>query len=60
MKRTVIGAVWGMVFYLIGSSIVSAIAGSQALDPWRPFIALVAAALAVAGSWKGFLPGTRH
>ena len=60
MKRTVIGAVWGMVLYLIGYSLVGALLGSLAAEPWRPIIALLAAALAATGSWKGWLPGTQN
>jgi len=53
------GAIWGMILYLVGHAIVSLIVGSPAVDAWRPVIALVAATLASAGSWKGWLPGTR-
>ena len=35
------------------------IVGRPAVDAWQPLIALVAATLASAGSWKGWLPGTR-
>ena len=60
MKRTMIGAVWGMIFYLLGHAIVDLIVGSPAVDAWRPLIALVAATLASVGSWNGWLPGTRN
>ena len=60
MKRMVMGALWGMGFYLCGTVVADAIAGSQAVDPWRHAIALGAAALAAIGSWKGWLPGTRN
>ena len=59
MRRAIIGALWGMIFYLLGHVIVGLIVGSPAVDAWRPLIALVAATLAAAGSWKGWLPGTR-
>jgi hypothetical protein len=59
MKRTMVGALWGMIFYLIGHAIVGVMVGSLAVDAWRPWIALVAATLASAGSWKGWLPGTQ-
>jgi hypothetical protein len=48
-----------MIFYLLGHVVVGLIVGSQAVDGWRPLIALVAATLAAAGSWKGWLPGTQ-
>jgi hypothetical protein len=38
---------------------VGLIVGSPAVDAWRPLIALVAASPASAGSWQGWLPGTR-
>ena len=60
MRRAIIGALWGMIFYLLGHAIVGLIVGSPAVDGWRPLIALVAATLAAAGSWKGWLPGTRN
>jgi pyroglutamyl-peptidase len=60
MKRTMVGALWGMIFYLVGHAIVGVIVGSLAVDAWRPWIALVAATLASAGSWKGWLPGTQN
>jgi hypothetical protein len=59
MKRTMMGGLWGMIFYLAGHAIVGLIVGSPAVDGWRPWIALVAATLASAGSWKGWLPGTQ-
>jgi hypothetical protein len=59
VKRTLVGAVWGMILYLIIYSIAGVILGGAA-ESWRPTIALVAAALAAAGSWKGWLPGTRN
>lgn len=59
MRRAMLGALWGMILYLVGHAIVSLIVGSPAVDAWRPVIALVAATLASAGSWKGWLPGTR-
>jgi len=59
MKRTMVGALWGMVFYLVVHGIIGLIVGSPAADSWRPWAALVAAALAAAGSWKGWLPGTQ-
>ena len=59
MRRAIIGALWGMIFYLLGHAIVGLIVGSPVVDAWRPLIALVAATLAAAGSWKGWLPGTR-
>ncbi len=60
MRRAMLGALWGMILYLVGHAIVSLIVGSPAVDAWRPVIALVAATLASAGSWKGWLPGTRN
>jgi hypothetical protein len=54
-----VGALWGMILYLVGHAIVGLIVGSPAVDAWRPLIALVAAALASTGSWKGWLPGTQ-
>ena len=60
VKRTLVGAVWGMILYLIIYSIAGMILGGAAAESWRPTIALVAAALAAAGSWKGWLPGTRN
>jgi hypothetical protein len=60
MKRPMIGALWGMIFYLFGHAIVGLMVGSPAVDAWRPLIALVAASLASAGSWQGWLPGTRN
>ena len=59
MRRAIIGALWGMLFYLVGSAVVGLIVGRPAVDAWQPLIALVAAILASAGSWKGWLPGTR-
>jgi hypothetical protein len=59
MRRTMVGALWGMILYLVGHAIVGLIVGSPAVDAWRPLIALVAAALASAGSWQGWLPGTQ-
>ena len=59
MRRAMLGALWGMILYLVGHAIVSLIVGSPAVDAWRPVIALVAATLASGGSWKGWLPGTR-
>ena len=59
MRRAMLGALWGMILYLVGHAIVSLIVGSPAVDAWRPVMALVAATLASAGSWKGWLPGTR-
>ena len=59
VKRTLLGAVWGMILYLLIYSITVAILGSTAAESWRPAIALVAATLAAAGSWKGWLPGTK-
>jgi hypothetical protein len=49
-----------MIFYLFGHAIVGLMVGSPAVDAWRPLIALVAASLASAGSWHGWLPGTRN
>jgi hypothetical protein len=60
MRRTMVGALWGMILYLVGHAIVGLIVGSPAVDAWRPLIALVAAALAATGSWKGWLPGTQN
>jgi hypothetical protein len=60
MRRTMVGALWGMIFYLAGHAIIGLIVGSPGVDSWRPWIALVAAALASAGSWKGWLPGTQN
>ena len=60
VKRTLVGAVWGMILYLLIYSIAGAILGTAAAESWRPIIAVVAAALAAAGSWKGWLPGTRN
>lgn len=59
MRRTMVGALWGMIFFLAGHAIVGLIVGSPGVDAWRPLIALVAATLASAGSWKGWLPGTQ-
>ena len=59
MKRTMIGALWGMIFYLFGHAVVGLMVGSPAVDAWRPWIALAAAGLASAGSWQRWLPGTR-
>ena len=59
MRRAMLGALWGMILYLVGHAIVGLIVGSPAVDAWRPVIALVAATLASAGSWKGWLPGTQ-
>ena len=59
MRRTIVGALWGMILYLVGHVIVGSIVGSPAVDGWRPLIALLAATLASAGSWKGWLPGTQ-
>jgi uncharacterized membrane protein YdjX (TVP38/TMEM64 family) len=60
MRRAMMGALWGMILYLIIYSIAGAILGGAATESWRPTIALIAAALAAAGSWKGWLPGTRN
>ena len=60
MRRAMMGALWGMIFYLVGHAIVGLIVGSPAVDAWRPLIALVAATLVSAGSWQGWLPGTRN
>jgi hypothetical protein len=60
MKRTMISALWGMIFYLFGHAVVGLIVGSPAVDAWRPLIALVAVTLASVGSWKGWLPRTRN
>ena len=46
-----------MILYLLIYSIAGAILGSAAAESWRPTIALVAAALAAAGSWKGWFAG---
>ena len=59
MRRAIIGALWGMLFYLVGNAAVGLIVGRPVVDAWQPLIALVAATLASAGSWKGWLPGTR-
>lgn len=59
MRRAIIGALWGMLFYLVGNAVVGLIVGRPVVDAWQPLIALVAAILASAGSWKGWLPGTR-
>lgn len=59
MRRAIIGALWGMLFYLVGNAAVGLIVGRPVVDAWQPLIALVAASLASAGSWKGWLPGTR-
>jgi hypothetical protein len=40
----------GMILYLLIYSIAGAILGSAAAESWRPTIAVVAAALAAAGS----------
>ena len=48
MRRAMMGALWGMILYLVGHAIVSLIVGSPAVDAWRPVIALVAATLASA------------
>lgn len=50
MRRTMMGALWGMILYLLGHAVVGLIVGSPAVDDWRPLIVLVAAALASAGS----------
>ena len=57
MRRAIIGALWGMILYLLGHAIVGLIVEEPVVDGWRPSIALVAATLASAGSWKGWLPG---
>ena len=49
----------GDVFYLVGNAVVGLIVGRLVVDAWQPLIALVAATLASAGSWKGWLPGTQ-
>jgi hypothetical protein len=54
MRRAMMGAIWGMILYLVGHAIVSLIVGSPAVDAWRPVIALVAATLASGGNWKGW------
>ena len=53
MKRALVGAVWGMILYLIIYSIAGAILGGAAAESWRPTIALVAAALAAGVAGKG-------
>ena len=58
MRRMIIGAVWGMALYLFSMIVAGAIVGRQVVEPWSPIIALSAAGLAAAGSWKGWLPGT--
>ena len=58
MKRAMMGALWGMLLYLIGHAIVGLIVGNPAVDTWRPLIALGAATLAFVGSRQGWLPGT--
>ncbi len=60
MKRFLIGAVWGAMFYVLGYVLVGVIVEPPVMDSWNPVIALTAAALAAAGSWKGWLPGTRN
>jgi hypothetical protein len=57
MKRFLIGAIWGVIFYVLGFILVGAIVGAQAVDSWNPVIALIAAALAAAGAWKGWCCG---
>ena len=57
MRRTMVGAIWGMILFLVGYSIVEAIVGGPTAETWRPSIALVAATIAAAGCWKGWLPG---
>ena len=59
MRKMIAGIVWGMALYLLGGLVVGVFTGSQAADALRPAIALVAAAVAAAGSWKGLLPGAR-
>ena len=59
MRRAIIGALWGMLFYFVGNAVVGLIVGRPVVDSWQPLIALVAATLASAGSWKGWLPGTQ-
>ena len=58
MRRMIMGAVWGMALYLFSMVVAGAIVGRQAVESWSPIIAFSAAALAAAGSWKGWLPGT--
>ena len=36
MRRAMLGALWGMILYLVGHAIVSLIVGSPAVDAWRP------------------------
>jgi len=60
MKRFLIGAVWGAMFYVLGYVLVGAIVEPPVMDSWNPIIALTAAVLAAAGSRKGWLPGTRN
>ena len=57
MRRAIIGALWGMIFYLLGHVIVGLIVGSPAVDAWRPLIALVAATLAVRGKLERVAAG---
>ena len=59
MRRLVFGALWGVVFYILGYFLVRAVVGSEAVDAYQFIISLVAATLAAAGSWRGFLPGTK-
>jgi hypothetical protein len=58
MRRMIMGAVWGMALYLFSMVVAGAIVGRQTVESWSPIIAFSAAALAAAGSWKGWLPGT--
>ena len=60
MKRFLIGAVWGAMFYVLGYVLVGAIVEFLVMDSWNPIIALTAAVLAAVGSWKGWLPGMRN
>ena len=57
MRRAIIGALWGMLFYLVGSAVVGLIVGRSAVDAWQPLIALVAATLASAIEWTIESPG---
>jgi membrane protein DedA with SNARE-associated domain len=59
MKRFLISALWGVIFYFLGYVLVATLVEAPAMDAWNPLIALIAAILAAAGSWKGWLPGTR-
>jgi hypothetical protein len=59
MKRMIMGAVWGMILYILGTVVAGLIGDGQTAEASRLLIAISAAAVAAVGSWKGWLPGTR-